>query len=331
MVKVLYDARWIGEHGIGRFANEVSERNNGFIKIKNSLKPTSPMDVFFITLYLAFNKGIYFSPGYNCPFLFLNRSIITIHDLNHIDIDHNSSFLKKVYYELVMKRACRKSLKVLTVSDFSKKRICEWAGIDSSKVLVVGNGVSEEFIDLKSQGNGLHNEYILVVSNRKKHKNESRILASFQKAAIPPSVKLVFTGEPTEEITKEINLKGLQDRVVFKGRVDNNDLALLYKNSLFLLFPSLYEGFGLPVIEAMSCGTAVITSNTTSLPEIAGNAAILVNPESIDEISAAIQNLYFNQDLRSKLIEKGLTQAQKYSWNTTSNLIKDFLNHLTVR
>ncbi|MBV6821023.1 glycosyltransferase family 4 protein [Rahnella sp. PD12R] len=331
MVKILYDARWIGEHGIGRFANEVFERNNGFIKIKSNLKPTSPLDVVFITLYLAFNKGVYFSPGYNCPFLFLNRSIITIHDLNHIDIDHNSSFMKKLYYEWIMKRACRKSLKVLTVSNFSKKRICEWSGIESSKVIVVGNGVSDEFAHAKESEKNDQEEYILVVSNRKKHKNESRILSAFGKAAIPQSVKLVFTGNSTGEIEKEIESKGLQGRIVFKGRVENNELARLYQNSLFLLFPSLYEGFGLPVIEAMSSGTAVITSNTTSLPEVAGDAALLVDPESIEEISGAINNLYFNKNIRDELIEKGLKQAKKYSWATTSDKIKCFLNELSVR
>ena len=328
MARIIFDARWIGEHGIGRFANEVSVRNKGFLKIKNGLKPTSPFDVFFITLYLAFKRGVYFSPGYNCPLLFLNRSVITIHDLNHIDIEHNSSFLKKIYYELVMKRACKKSLKVLTVSNFSKRRICEWAGISSSRVLVVGNGVSEEFLNTESRVTNSEGEYILVVSNRKKHKNESRILSAFHMANIPPSVKLVFTGDPDESLENEIERKNLQDRVIFKGRVGNSELASLYKESLFLLFPSLYEGFGLPVIEAMSSGTAVITSTTTSLPEVAGDAAILVDPENTEEIALAIGNLYYNPDLKKELIEKGFIQAKKFTWEKTAGLITNCLNNL---
>lgn len=325
-MKIIYDARWIGEHGIGRFASEVAERNEGFVKIKNGLKPTSPFDVLFITLHLAFKKGLYFSPGYNCPFFFLNRSIITIHDLNHIDVNHNSSFLKKIYYEFVMKRACQKSFKILTVSDFSKKRICEWAGISDSKVLVVGNGVSEEFLNKENDIDSVDGEYILVVSNRKKHKNESKILSAFDLANIPSSVKLIFTGIPDENLEKEIKSKNLQGRVIFKGRVGNNELASLYKNSLFLLFPSLYEGFGLPVIEAMSCGTAVITSTTTSLPEVAGDAAILVDPENTEAIALAINRLYSDPDLKKELIKKGLIQAKKYSWEKTSGLINDCLN-----
>nr|WP_279639218.1 glycosyltransferase family 1 protein [Rahnella contaminans] len=326
IVKIIYDARWIGEHGIGRFASEVAERNEGFVKINNGLKPTSPFDVLFITFYLAFKKGLYFSPGYNCPFFFLNRSIITIHDLNHIDVNHNSSFLKKIYYGFVMKRACQKSFKILTVSDFSKKRICEWAGISDSRVLVVGNGVSEEFLNKENDIDSVDGEYILVVSNRKKHKNESRILSAFHMANIPSSVKLIFTGSPDENLEKEIKSKNLQDRVIFKERVGNNELASLYKNSLFLLFPSLYEGFGLPVIEAMSCGTAVITSTTTSLPEVAGDAAILVDPENTEAIALAINRLYSEPDLKKELIKKGLIQARKYSWEKTSSLIKDCLN-----
>ncbi|RJT55969.1 glycosyltransferase family 1 protein [Rahnella variigena] len=328
MARIIFDARWIGEHGIGRFANEVSKRNEGFVKIKNGLKPTSPFDVFFITLYLAFKRGVYFSAGYNCPLFFLNRSVITIHDLNHIDIEHNSSFLKKIYYEFVMKRACQKSLKVLTVSNFSKRRICEWAGISDSRVLVVGNGVSEEFLNTESRVTNSEGEYILVVSNRKKHKNELRILSAFHMANIPPSVKLVFTGDPDESLQNEIKRTNLQDRVVFKGRVENSELASLYKESLFLLFPSLYEGFGLPVIEAMSSGTAVITSTTTSLPEVAGDAAILVDPENTEEIALAIGNLYYNPDLKKELIAKGLIQAKKFTWEKTADLITNCLNNL---
>lgn len=324
MNKIIYDARWIGEHGIGRFASEIAKRNPGFIKIKSKLKPTSPLDVFFITFYLLFNKGIYFSPGYNSPYFFLNRSIITIHDLNHIDVVHNSNFLKKIYYEYVLKRACRKALKIFTVSKFSQERICNWAGIDVSKVLVVGNGVSEEF------NNNVpvvkKNEYILVVSNRKKHKNESRIISSFNTADIPSTVNLVFIGLPTDSLVKEISDKGLQNRVIFKGKVSNKELSSLYKNSLFLLFPSLYEGFGLPVIEAMSCGTAVITSNTTSLPEVAGDSALLVDPENIKNIAEAIETLYYNDEYKKSLIRKGFIQAEKYSWNNTATLIDCFIN-----
>lgn len=328
MVRILYDTRWIGEHGIGRFASEVLKRNKGFNKINGKLKPTSPLDVLFITMYLCFNRGIYFSPGYNCPYFFLSRSIITIHDLNHIDVNHNSSFIKKLYYEFIMKRACKKSLRIFTVSDFSKNRICEWAGVDRSKVLVVGNGVSEEFQHESSETHLNEEEYIIVVSNRKKHKNESRILSAFNNSNLPSTVKLIFTGSPNDDLLKEIKELGLQNRVIFKGRVENEELASLYRNAVFLLFPSLYEGFGLPVIEAMSCGTAVITSNSTSLPEVAGDAAVLVDPENTEEITNAINSLYFNEVERKNLIEKGLIQAKKFTWERTSNLISNHLRKI---
>ncbi|AFJ45616.1 glycosyltransferase family 4 protein [Shimwellia blattae] len=321
---VIFDGRWFGEHGIGRFATEVYLRNNDFKLIDKGVKPTSPLDVLFITLYLLFNKGFYFSPGYNAPYFFLKRAAITIHDLNHIDIDCNSSFLKRLYYTAVMKRACHKAYKIFTVSDFSKKRIAQWAGIDESKIVVVGNGVSSEFTNINTNTT-ISKNHILVVSNRKEHKNELRIIDAFENSTIPKDIDLVFTGDINDKLKALLVEKNLQKRVRFTGRVTNEELAELYKGAVFLLFPSLYEGFGLPVIEAMSCGTPVITSNSTSLPEVAGDAALLVNPEKVSDITNAIDTLYFDQDLQRILIDKGYIQAKKFTWEKTSNIIRENL------
>ncbi|HHT5678574.1 TPA: glycosyltransferase family 4 protein [Raoultella planticola] len=323
-IKVNFDSRWGGEHGIGRFAREIEKRNPEFIRINSRIKPSSPADIFFTTLYVTFHSGIYFSPGYNAPLFFLKKTILTVHDLNHIDVDHNSNLLKKIYYRFVLRRACRRSRKIFTVSEFSKKRICEWADIPSSQVDVVGNGVSEEFNPNIKPYEG---KYILVVGNRKRHKNELRALKAFSIANIPKDINLLFTGEQSEELESYISNHNLQDRVFFMGRVDNNKLASLYKGARMLLFPSLYEGFGLPVIEAMACGTPVITSNTTSLPEVSGDAAILVDPLNINEIKAAIESLNFDSELCSKLIKRGLERAKMFSWENTAEKIKKGLDN----
>ncbi|MEF3090107.1 glycosyltransferase family 4 protein [Raoultella scottii] len=326
--KVNFDSRWGGEHGIGRFAREIEKRNPDFIRINSRIKPSSPADIFFTTLYVAFHSGIYFSPGYNAPLFFLKKTILTVHDLNHIDVDHNTSFLKKIYYRFVLKRACRKSCKIFTVSEFSKKRICEWADIPSSQVDVVGNGVSAEFHSNIEPHEG---NYILVVGNRKRHKNELRALEAFSNANLAKDINLYFTGEQSEELDSYIKNQHLQDRVFFMGRLDNNKLASLYKGARMLLFPSLYEGFGLPVIEAMACGTPVITSNTTSLPEVSGDAAILVNPLNVDEIKEAIESLNCNPELCNKLVEKGLERAKMFSWENTVERIKNGLEDSIYR
>ncbi|HDZ0968186.1 TPA: glycosyltransferase family 4 protein, partial [Klebsiella pneumoniae] len=115
------------------------------------------------------------------------------------------------------------------------------------------------------------------------------------------------------------------NRIKFMGRVDNETLAQLYKGANMLLFPSLYEGFGLPVIEAMACGTPVITSNVTSLPEIAGDAALLVDPINHGDISLAIEKIYYDIALRQKLVEEGLKQVKKFTWQKTINNVKNEL------
>ncbi|HGN8960272.1 TPA: glycosyltransferase, partial [Klebsiella pneumoniae] len=145
MNKILFDQRWIGEHGIGRFAKEIYRSSTQKASLELKGNPAGMFDILTLTAYLFFHKGYFYSPGYNSPFFFLKRTIFTIHDLNHIDFMENSSLLKRVYYNLILKRACRKSKKIFTVSEFSKQRIVDWAKIDKDKIFVLGNGVSESF------------------------------------------------------------------------------------------------------------------------------------------------------------------------------------------
>lgn len=327
MVDIYFDSRWVGEHGIGRFAAEIKKSKMNFKFIDNNSNPAGMFDVAFITYFMARHKGFFFTPGYNAPLFFQNRSVITVHDLNHVDIDHNSSLLKRIYYHFVLKRACRNAFKVLTVSDFSKRRICEWANISSDKVIVVGNGVSEEFnlnVDKYNPGN----KYILTVGNRKKHKNEISSLVAFSRSKISKEIILVLTGNPSEELIAKIRELCIEDRVKFLGNVSNEKLASLYSGAELLLFPSLYEGFGLPVVEAMACGTPVITSNTTSLPEIANGAACLVDPLNIEEISNAISNVCNDKLYRENLIRKGILQSSRYNWNEVTRKVEDVIKQL---
>lgn len=118
--KIIFDSRWIGEHGIGRFANEIYDRLPGLTKIILKSKPSNPFDVLQITWYLFRHKGLYFSPGYNAPLLFLNRCIITIHDLNHIDTEHNTNILKKSIMKLYLKGHVEELLRYLLYLNFQK-------------------------------------------------------------------------------------------------------------------------------------------------------------------------------------------------------------------
>ncbi|HDS5084901.1 TPA: glycosyltransferase family 4 protein, partial [Klebsiella pneumoniae subsp. pneumoniae] len=314
MNKILFDKRWIGEHGIGRFAKEIYRSSTQKMALELKGNPAGMFDILKLTTYLLFHRGYFYSPGYNSPFFFLKRTIFTIHDLNHIDFMENSSFLKRVYYNLILKRACRKAKKIFTVSEFSKQRIVNWAKIDKEKIFVLGNGVSESF-NYNVPKYQCDFKYILVVGNRKAHKNEPRALEAFLSADIDKRVKIVFTGNISDPLKAIIKSYNAADRVIFSGRTSDQELASLYKSAEFLLFPSLYEGFGLPVIEAMACGTPVITSNTTSLVEISKNAALLVNPNSTDAIRSSIEQLFYDEELKLQLSTKGLIVAKSFIWD----------------
>lgn len=244
--------------------------------------------------------------------------------MNHVDIEHNTSILKKIYYRLILKRACKRCHKVLTVSEFSRQRIAEWAGIPKDKIVVVGNGVSDAFNDGVPPYEH-EKPFIFIAGNRKLHKNEHAALRSFAKSSLRNSHSVMMTGNVTEELSSLIKELGITDDTIFRGRVTDKELASIYKGASVLFFPSLYEGFGLPVIEAMSCGTPVITSNTTSLGEISGDAALLVDPTNINEMTYALESVCTDEHLRKALILKGFERCKRYTWENTINIIKEKL------
>lgn len=327
--EILADSRWIGLHGIGRFARNVIS-NTVVVPWHLKGRPSSPLDGLFLALRMLFlsSKAIYFSPGYNFPFFCRQKFIITVHDLNHIDRPENSSPMKRIYYNYLLRRACARAAKVFTVSEFSKKRIVEWARLNPEHVVNVGNGVESYFSpvgDCFSPGY----RYFFCVGNRKFHKNEARVLRAFAALKADIDFRLVFTGAPSEElnaIARELEVDG---RIKFLGSVSDNILASLYRGSECLVFPSLYEGFGLPVVEAMACGVPVITSNGTSLSEISGGAAILVDPESIEEISAGMNSVISDPQLKENLVRLGLVRASQFSWDAVYERVNKEFEVLT--
>ena len=325
-MKIYFDARWIGDHGIGRFAR-VIQKNFSLESIALTDSPTSVLDPLRLLLFslLKTAKGdCVFSPGFNAPLFFFRKFIFTVHDLNHVDRSENSSLLKRLYYALILKRACRKAFRILTVSEFSRQRIADWSGVDIGRIVNVGNGVDENYnVDVAPYAPGY--SYLLCVSNRKDHKNEPRILEAFALAEIDHAIRLVFTGRENSAMLALCDQFQVRQRVVFLGRVAEVDLPSLYRGAIALVFPSLYEGFGLPLIEAMACGTPVLTSTTTCLPEIAGDAAILIDPMSVPQITTGISQLCASPALCADLRSKGLVQVAKYSWNETVHKIDQVL------
>lgn len=331
MMDVRFDSSWLTCGGIGRFSAEIMKRLI-LEPFSFSSQPAKPFNVIkFLIRTAFFPKGcIIFSPSFLPPIFSLCPYVFTIHDLNHIDIKANDGFLKTCFYRFIIKSGCKHADKILTVSEFSKKRIVEWSGIAPIKVLNVGNGVDKSFSsNVLPYLTGFR--YFLCVSNRKPHKNEHRLIRAFAKSRIDSDLRLILTGEPSVELLALMKELSIEDRVVFKGLVDDKDLPSLYRGAQGLLFPSLYEGFGLPVVEAMACGIPVLTSNSTSLSEVAGDAALLVNPESVDEISSGIERLVDDQMLCTDLIAKGLARAKLFSWDAVAQRVQTVLDEVAEK
>lgn len=326
--EVIFDSRWTGSNGIGRFSKEIAERLN-FTKLYADKKnPAGFLSTFRLGLWTTSNTGGYiFSPSYIPPTPSKLPFTFTIHDLNHIDVPHNSSLLKRIYYRLIILPAVHRSHSVLTVSEFSKNRIVDWSGCRPDKVKVVGNGVSSAFnqsaIPIKPGY-----KYIFCCSNRKGHKNEIRLLQAFKASNLHNAIKLVFTGASDRKTTKTIQELELGNAVIYTGKISEVELASWYRGAIATIFPSLYEGFGLPIIESMACGTPVVASNTTSLPEVGGNAGYYVDPLSIQSISAGIKHVVENENLRNEMRQKGLVRTNLFTWDRTANLVRDAIEEL---
>ncbi len=318
MLEILYDVRWMGNHGIGRFAAELGRLLPILKPLQATGRPWHPFDPVRLGAALWVKRpGLFFSPGYNaplggpCPFVF------TLHDLNHLCVPENSNSAKRAYYKYLVRPACHKAAFVLTGSEYSRNEVKEWAGVKDERVIAVGYGVGLPFTPSGGRFNAGY-PYLLYVGNRKPHKNLARLLRAYAISGVATNIRLLLTGTQDAEISSQIESCGLGGKVSFVGCPADADLADLYRGSLGSVFPSLYEGFGLPPLEAMACGVPVLTSNVCSLPEVVGDAAVLVDPLDVEAIADGIRRLTEDDALRKELRSKGIERARRFSWDETA-------------
>jgi glycosyltransferase involved in cell wall biosynthesis len=227
--------------------------------------------------------------------------------------------------------AFRKASLILCVSDYVRNYLAEERGIDEERLATVYYGSGPEFRpiaqvtahDVVARKYALRDRFLLTVGRIEPRKNPIRVLRAYdqfrRRVADPP--KLAFAGMKTwsgREFDRTVNELGLRDHVVELGHVPHEDLPALYSASEFAIFASLWEGFGLPIMEAFATGTPVITSNGTCMPEVSGGAALLVDPHSCEEIAGAMCSLHSDKQLRMQLIDKGLARASAFSWERTA-------------
>ena len=316
------DQRWIGDHGIGRFARHVLSGLR-YHPIPLTGHPAAAFDSYRLARAVSGLRrdDLFFSPGYNSPLTCPSPFVFTIHDLSHVFCPENSSPLIRLYYASIMKRACRRATDILTVSEFTRSQILQWSGVSPEKVHNVSCGVDSAYCP-DGDSYSFPFPYLLSVSNRKPHKNECRIVEGFAKSGVAADVHLVLTGLPNAALAQCIERGRVTGSVHFTGHILEEKLPSLYRGAQALIFPSLYEGFGLPILEAMACGTPVVTSNVTAMPEVATDASLLIDPSSAEQISGAIDEVVNNASLRAHLRSKGLLRAKEFSWEKTIRRVK---------
>lgn len=276
-------------------------------------------------------------PHYVLPPLLQCRSVVTIHDCIHLMFpEYLPNRLAYYYAKGSMWAASRKSDRILTVSEASKRDILRFFDVRPEKVVVIYNAIDERFIapadpermDLVRQRYQLNHPFVLYVGNIKPHKNIERLIASFGRARgqCDDNLKLIIIGDEISKypgLRQQVHKHKLDKHVRFLGFQPMETLAAFYRLARAFVFPSLYEGFGLPPLEAMACGAPVVTSNVSSLPEVAGGAALLVDPYDEEAIADGIVRAVNDESVRAELIEKGRQRARTFSWKQSVRKIHE--------
>jgi glycosyltransferase involved in cell wall biosynthesis len=274
-------------------------------------------------------------PHFNIPLFYRGKFIVTIHDLLHqhfsmsraTTLDPISYRVKRAGYARVFHRSVSKATKIITPSEFVKEQLTSEWNVDEDKIIVTHEAVEESLIatnkkitneDFKKLAKkySVNHPYLYYVGNAHPHKNVERLIRVF--ASIHqkfPHIQLVVSG-PEDYFWTRIKKEGLGEGVVATGFVTDRELVTFYKNALAYVMPSLEEGFGIPLLEAMATGTPVVCSKAGSLPEVAGKAALFFDPTSDEDILKKLSKLIKDESLQKELVQKGNVRVKEFSWDT---------------
>lgn len=351
---VIVDARMIKMSGIGTYIQNLVKNdcydvalgnrdelkhyfnNENIIDYNYSIYGVKEQLKFPYFKIYKLNPSVLHVPHYNVPIFYSGRMIVTIHDLTHIILPKFlPSKFAYIYARLMIGIACFKAEKILTVSESTKNDIIKYYHVNAKKIKVIYNGVGSEFVrkDIKNI-RYLYKKYnipkdkkiLLYVGNLKPHKNLENLLNAFSRMKNKEDCIIVLVGKAFEnynvlsDVAKKLNIS---KQIVRTGIVSQDELVDLYNLADLFIFPSLYEGFGLPILEALKCGTPVICSNTSSMPEVGGNMVAYFDPYNTDDMKKCIEK---NVNLKKQLdYEKVLNWLNQFNWENASSEVKKVL------
>lgn len=291
-----------------------------------------------LELYLHRTIDVFFSPAHYAPRFCPVPFVVTIHDLSYFYFQEE--FLKKDLYKLInwTKYAVEKAQKIIAVSKTTKKDIVKFYPKTESKIEVIYNGFEKNinasskltFKSISEKYNVIKETYILYVGTLQPRKNVPVLIKAFKQFKEQNSeFKLVLVGKKGwlyDQIYQEVADSQLTDSVIFTGYVPDDELCILYQNAFCFVLPSLYEGFGVPVLEAMSFGCPVISSFASSLPEVGGEAAMYFDPKSVEGLVDDLSDLKKDSKLKTSLIKRGKERVKLFSWEKTGKETLDIIS-----
>jgi len=279
------------------------------------------------------------SPHYVLPLLCRKRAVVTIHDCIHLLFpQYLPNRMALSYAKYMMRHAVHRGAAILTVSDASRRDILRfYPEADPERIQVVPNAIDDAILDDPGEEEmervkeryQIRGRYVLYAGNIKPHKNLDRLIAAFGLLKQRPGhedVKLLIIGDEVNKygsLRRSMETSGVRQDVRFFGFVPDHTLSALYRMASVFAFPSLYEGFGLPPLEAMACGTPVVTSNISSLPEVVGDAALLVDPYNVEEIADGLARVLDDKALCSDLVARGRERVLHFSWERSVKAIHE--------
>jgi glycosyltransferase involved in cell wall biosynthesis len=282
------------------------------------------------------NVELFWGTHYFLPPVKVCKYIVTIHDLTSLLFPQYHSFFRRIHHKNSILTSVRLADYIIADSHSTKQDLMKLFSVPADKIKVIYIGVDSCFRVIKSQEDllrsrdkyALPSEFIFTLGVLEPKKNTESVIRAYAdlKKSLPNVPKLVIGGSikygwKNSNIFRVVSELRLKDDVIFTDFIDYQDLPAVYNLAKLFVFPSIYEGFGLPVLEAMACGTPVITSNTSSLPEVAGDAAVLVDPYDILGIADAISNVLADENNQREMAEKGLKNVKRFSWQKAAQEI----------
>ena len=316
-----------------------TELGPNFRMLPTGARAESAGDQFIVPRLLKHaGANVYHTPYAVLPVMTVCPSVVTIHDCVNLTFpQYAPSRVAHVAARLRMWSAAHRSSRILTVSESSKRDILRFFRVPESKVSIIANAIDQRYgsppppdeVQRVRERFQLYGEFLLYAGNIRPHKNLDRLIEAFHRLRESPRfehLRLLIIGDEISKyptLRRAVHRYKLHKHVRFFGFVPESTLAVLYRLATAFVFPSLYEGFGLPPLEAMASGTPVVTSNVSALPEVVGDAAILIDPYDAGAIAQGLRQALTDEDLRATLVARGLERAKAFSWETSVRRVRE--------